>query len=262
MSMESSLCQSWTVQKRVIYALLMREIITRFGRENLGVLWLVAEPMIFTLGIAALWTAAGMAHGSSMPIIAFAITGYSSILLWRNCASRTAMAIEHNKLLLFHRNVRVVDLFIARSVIEIIGATASFVTLGTFFIMLGKMPLPVDPLKVLLGWGMLAWFGVCMALLIGAATGFSHIVEKLWHPTSYLLFPLSGAAFMVDWLTPEFQSVVLLLPMVHGVELLRDGYFGNAVRTHYDLGYMAVSCLVLTFVGLALSREAGRRVEG
>jgi capsular polysaccharide transport system permease protein len=50
-----SLLHSLGIQRRVLYALLMREIITRFGRENLGVLWLVAEPMLFTLGVATLW---------------------------------------------------------------------------------------------------------------------------------------------------------------------------------------------------------------
>ena len=64
-----------TIQWRVIRALLMREIITRFGRENIGVLWLFGEPMIFTLSVATLWKAAGMNHGSSLPIEAFAITG-------------------------------------------------------------------------------------------------------------------------------------------------------------------------------------------
>ena len=41
-----SLLHSLGIQRRVLHALLMREIITRFGRENLGVLWLVAEPML------------------------------------------------------------------------------------------------------------------------------------------------------------------------------------------------------------------------
>ena len=53
----TSFLHSLAIQLRVIRALLMREVITRFGRHNLGVLWLVAEPMIFTLGVAALWSA-------------------------------------------------------------------------------------------------------------------------------------------------------------------------------------------------------------
>ena len=235
----------------------MREVITRFGRDNLGALWLIAEPMIFTIGIVALWTATGMNHGSSLPIVAFAVTGYSSVLLWRNCANRTIMAIESNLPLLFHRNVKVIDVFLTRILLEIAGATASFAILATFFTSIGWMTAPVDLLKVIFAWFMLAWFGSALALAIGAGTAYSQIVEKLWGPASYLLFPLSGAAFMVDWLPSAFQKIILLLPMVHGVEMLRDGYFGNAVRTHYDVGYMAVSCLVLSLAGLYLTRDAG-----
>src|SRR5882672_10818859 len=95
-----SLLRSFAIQRRVLYALLMREVITRFGRENLGVLWLVAEPMLFTLGVATLWTAGGLNHGSNMPIVAFAVTGYSSVLMWRNAATRSSTAIENNKPLL------------------------------------------------------------------------------------------------------------------------------------------------------------------
>ena len=123
------------------------------------------------------------------------------------------------------------------------------------------MPAPVDLLEVVFGWLMLAWFGASLGLLIGAGTAFSEIVERLWHPAAYLLFPLSGAAFMVDWLPVGMQKFVLLLPMVHGTEMLREGYFGNVVATHYDVGYMASCCLILSLAGLYLVRQASRRVE-
>ncbi len=151
--------------------------------------------------------------------------------------------------MLFHRNVQVIDVLLTRIVLEIGGATGSFIVLSLFFIFIGWMPVPVDLLQVVFGWVMLAWFGASLALLIGAGAAFSPIVERLWHPAAYLLFPLSGAAFMVDWMPANLQQVVLLLPMVHGVEILREGYFGNVVRTHYDIGYMAVCCLVLSLGG-------------
>lgn len=65
---------------------------------------------------------------------------------------------------------------------------------------------------------------------------------------------------MVDWLPPAAQKTVLMLPMVHGVEILREGYFGSVVHTHYDLAYMASVNLVLTFLGLFLLRDAAKRV--
>jgi len=256
-----SFWRSLQIQRRVIHALLMREVITRFGRENIGVLWLIGEPMVFTLGITALWSAAGMSHGSTLPIVAFAITGYSSVLMWRNSVNRCNAGIQSNFNLLYHRNVRVLDVFVTRILLEMAGATASFLVLATFFTAIEWMALPADPLLVLGGWLMLAWFGTALAILIGAASAYSELVDRIWHPTAYLLFPLSGAAYMVDWLPANAQKVVLLLPMVHGVEMLREGYFGHIVRTYYDTAYMAQVNLVLTLLGLLLVRDAARRAE-
>ncbi len=259
--MEAALPRSFRIQLRVLHALLMREMITRFGRENLGVLWLMGEPMLFTLGVATLWSLAGLRHTSAIPIVAFAVTGYSSVLMWRNSATRCSSALLANKQLLFHRNVRVLDVFLTRIILEIAGATCSFVVLASLFMFIGWMPPPHDLLEVVAGWVMLAWFGASLALTIGAGTAFSEVVERVWHPTAYIMFPISGAAFMVDWLPPDLQKIVLLLPMVHGVEKLREGWFGNVVHTHYDLSYMAAWCLILSLAGLYLQWEAGRRVE-
>jgi capsular polysaccharide transport system permease protein len=258
----TTLLHSLRIQRRVIHALLMREVITRFGRENIGVLWLVGEPMIFTLGVAALWSAADMNHGSSIPIVAFAITGYSSVLVWRNTVGRCNSGIQQNLNLLYHRSVRAIDVFITRIILETAGATASFAILTVVFYAFEWIAAPADLLLVLCGWLMLCWFGAALAMLIGAATAYSELVDRLWHPTSYLLFPLSGAAFMVEWLPTAAQEVVLALPMVHGVEMVRDGYFGNAVRTHYDMSYMATANLVLTLAGLFVLRDAGWRRGG
>jgi capsular polysaccharide transport system permease protein len=253
--------RSLAIQGRVISALLMREVITRFGRQNLGALWLLVEPMLFTMGVAALWTLAGMKDFSPLPVVAFAITGYSSVLMWRNTVSRCNRAIRENASLLFHRNVRVFDVFISRALLEIAGATGSFVVLTLACIALEYIAPPQDALMVVGGWLMLGWFGMALAFLIGSAAAYGEVVDRIWQPASYLLFPLSGAAFMVDWLPPAGRETVLLLPMVHAVELLREGYFGSVVHTHYDMGYMALVNLALTLAGLALMRGAARRVE-
>ncbi len=256
----NSLATSWAIQRRVIGALLMREVLTRFGRHNIGFLWLFVEPMLFTLGVTVLWTLAGAAHGSSLPIAAFALTGYSSVLLWRNMPGRCIGAIIPNLALMYHRHVKVIDIFAARLLLEVAGATISFMVLGLFFSLIGWISPPEDIGKVLFAWFMIAWFGFSLAILMGSLSEQSEIVDKLWHPASYLLFPLSGAAFMVDALPTGMQELVLLLPMVHGIELLREGYFGSTFKAHYDIGYMAVFCAFMTLLGLAKMREISRKV--
>lgn len=255
-----SLRKSWAVQRRVIGALLMREVLTRYGRHNIGFLWLFVEPMIFTLGVTALWTFTGLHRGSSIPIVAFALTGYSSVLLWRNMPGRCVGAVIPNLSLMYHRNVKVIDIYAARLLLEVAGATISFTVLSLFFIAIGWIQPPEDIGKVIFAWFMLAWFGMSLALFVGALSEQSEIVDKVWHPLTYLTFPLAGAAFIVDALPPAAQQIILLLPMVHGVEMLRDGYFGSAFKPIYDIGYMASICLFLTLAGLAKMRQVARAV--
>jgi ABC-type polysaccharide/polyol phosphate export permease len=258
--MGTTLARTWSVQVNVVKALVMREILTRYGRHNIGFLWVFVEPMIFTLGVAAIWSLAKFNHGSNLPIFAFALTGYSSVLLWRNMPARCIGAIAPNIALMYHRNVKMLDVFVARLLLEAAGATMSFAILGIFFWAVGWLTPPEDILKVFFAWVLLAWFGASLAILMGALSERSHIVEKLWHPAAYLLFPLSGAAFIVDALPNSVREVVMLLPMVHGVELLREGYFGSNFRAHYDVSYVILWCLALTVLGLAQVRATSRLI--
>jgi len=254
------LMRSSMIEWRVIHALLLREILTRFGRHNIGFLWLFVEPMLFTLGVTALWTLTKSVHGSNLPIAAFALTGYSSVLLWRNMPARCIGAIEPNLSLMYHRNVRIFDIFAARLILEAGGAGISFVVLSVVFIAFGLIEPPENVLQVIGGWFMIAWFGVSLALFLGSLAQESELVDKLWHPAAYLLFPLSGSAFLVDALPAAGQHYILYLPMVHGVEYVREGYFGSRITAHYDLGYMAAINCGLLLLGLAKMRKVSREV--
>jgi ABC-2 type transport system permease protein/capsular polysaccharide transport system permease protein len=254
----SRLRDSWQVQMRVLGALLMRETLTRYGRHNIGFLWLFVEPMLFTLGVTTLWMLTKSAHGSDLPIVAFALTGYSGVLLWRNMPGRCIGALRGNLALLYHRNVKVLDIYLARVILEFAGATMSFSVLSIFFISIGMLDPPQDIVKLLGGWLLLAWFGASLAIFLGALSHQYELVDKIWHPLSYLLFPLSGAAFLVAALPAGAQQFVLYIPTVHGAELLREGWFGDRARAIYDLGYIIPVNLVLN----ALALLQVRRISG
>lgn len=253
--------RSFAIQIRIIKALIIREVITRFGRHNIGFLWMFLEPMLFTLGVTTLWTLVNVTHGTNIPIAAFALTGYSSLILWRNCSNRGVKAIEVNHSLLYHRNVRVIDVFAARLILEIMGTTASFLVLTIVFASIGLMNWPIDPLKVIYGWLLITWFAFSLGLIVGAVSERSEIIERVWHILTYLMFPLSGAAFMVDWFPQNIQQLLLWVPMVHATEMIRHGYFGFEFKTYENPAYLALVNSVMLLIGLALVRETGRRVE-
>ena len=250
-----TLAQGFAVQCRVVGALLIREMATRYGRSNVGFLWLFLEPMLFTVTVTALWaTVRDTGAHVGVPIAGMTLTGYSCVLLWRNSASRCMKAIQPNRALLHHRNVKVIDLFGARLLLELAGATTSFMVLALLFYVMGWLGAPVNLLPMVTAWAMLAWFSAGLGTLLGAASERSELVEKIWRPLSLVLFILSGPAFMVDWLPPPMREAVLWVPMVHFVEMLRGGFFGPIVTVHYDMAYMLSWCLGLSLLGVAASR--------
>src|SRR5437879_11101261 len=191
--------RSLAIQTRVIGALVMREIITRYGRHNIGFMWVFVEPMMFTAGVMAVRTLLHM-ETAKLPLVPFIVTGYSTVLLWRNTIGRCGNAIEPNRSLLHHRNVRVIDLFIARLLLEIAGATLSFMTLATLLTLAGLMSPPDDVLKCLGAWLLLAWFAMALGLIVGSLSATFDPVERIWHVLSYLFLPLSRAVYLVRWL--------------------------------------------------------------
>jgi ABC-2 type transport system permease protein/capsular polysaccharide transport system permease protein len=223
-------------------------------------LWLFVEPMLFTLGVAGIWSLIGMGHGYGISFAVFALTGYSSVLLWRNMPGRCIGALQNNLALMYHRNIKVGDIYAARLLLEFGGATISFASLSLLFIAVEWIEPPEDFLKVAAGWLLIAWFGCALAIMLGALSHMSELVDKLWHPFSYLLFPLSGAAFIVAALPPFAQELVLYIPTVHGIEFLREGFFGSRARAIYDLGYLIPFNMVLSLIALIALRYVSRRV--
>jgi len=256
------LLRALAIQRRVIFALIMREIITRYGRHNIGFAWLFAEPMLFTVGVTALWSVVHSGNsGHETNIIAFAVTSYSTVLVWRNTIGRCTLAVEPNASLLFHRNVQIIDLFIARIALEIAGITLSMVVLVTTLVVTGLIAPPADILTMAAGWALLAWYAAAMGLLIGGLCEYSELVERFWHPIAYFQLPVSGAFAMASWLPPGMRQIILYFPAANCAELFRFGYFGSSIKPYYDIEYVVIVCALLTWVGLAVVRDISAKVE-
>jgi capsular polysaccharide transport system permease protein len=253
--------RSLAIQTRVIGALVMREILTRYGRHNIGFTWVFVEPMMFTTGVLGIWSLLHT-HATRLPLVPFVVTGYATVLLWRNTINRCGNAVEPNRALLHHRNVRFVDLFVARLLLEVGGSTLSFMTLATLLTLAGAMSPPDDVLACVIAWLLLAWFSVSMGLLVGSLSVAFDPVERIWHVLSYLFLPLSGAFYMVDWLPSRVQFLAMLVPTVDCTELLREGFFGARVHAHYELGYLVVVNTTLLMIALLTAKRVSVTVEG
>ena len=214
-----------------------------------------------TVLIVLMWKFARANHFSSLNIVAFTLTGYPMVMMWRNASNRAIGAISSNQSLLYHRNVRVLDTLISRMLLEISGATIAQISIMMVMILIGWMPAPDDIFYMLLAWLLMAMFAFGLGMVICAIAYRFEAVGKIWGTLSFVMMPLSGAFFFVHSLPQQAQQVMLKLPMIHGTEMFRYGYFGASVTTHESPMYLLLCNLVLLWLGLAMIKQVSKGVE-
>jgi capsular polysaccharide transport system permease protein len=127
--------------------------------------------------------------------------------------------------------------------------------------MAGWMQPPSNLLTAISGWALLCWFAASLGLFIGALSEKGELVDRVWHIFTYLMFPLSGAGFLVEWMPASAQSVLSWVPMIHGTEMIRHGFFGSLIHPHYNPGFLACVNATLTVLGLAMSAQLRQHVQ-
>jgi len=243
-------------QFRIIGAIMMREMMTRFGRENLGFFWLMGEPLILTVGVMIIWSF--IRHDEhNVSVVAFALTGYALLTIWRHIVSSSVRCFRNNSGLLFHRNVHMVDTLVAKALLEAAGTGIAFFIAYTALYLL-ELIKPIDDVLILIGaWCLMAWFSFAVGLILACLSEIWEIVERFVQPVMYLMLPISGAFFMVDWLPLGLRHIAEYSPLIVPYEMFRGGLFGDEViNTYWNAWYLAGWCLLLTTIGLALVPRA------
>jgi capsular polysaccharide transport system permease protein len=246
-------------QLRVIHALFMRELLTRFGRSRIGYVWLVLEPMSLALMISTLHWASGHDLPNNIPIFLFYTLGYLPFMLFRSIVSRGANAVAANVPLLYHRNVKLFDVMVARNLME-----AGVCTIAIALVMLvasiyAKEP-PHQPVAFAMGLLLYALLAHGLAMLFATLMTIWEPFEHIVHPFTYIMMPLSGTFFMLEQMGTEQRELLLWIPLVHIAELCRWAQWGDRVVPYYDVSYVLWWIVALNLIGMAGLRVARPRI--
>lgn len=248
------------MQGRVIWALTLRETVTRFGREGLGMLWFIAEPAMFVIGVMIIFSAMEGSMNGILPAEYLAVS-YPTLLFWRNGTNRVVKAIDVNRALLHHQPIRPMDIIYSRILLEFGSSVAVFLVLYPIFVAVGICEWPANLLTMVLGYLMIIWFSFGFVLIIAGLAELSETIEKTSHIILYLMLPFSGV-FLPAFLVPEpYRHYLLYFPLVDCVEYFHHGYFGTRMPTYYHLDYTMMVNLAITLFGLAISGVAIKRVQ-
>ncbi len=246
------------VQLKVIHALMIRELVTRFGRENIGFLWIMAEPLLFAGLVGLVWTFLKGPENHGIGVVAFVISGYIPLTFLRHSFSRSVKIFQTNGALLYHRQVKILDFILVRVFIEVIGGMMAYIFAGSVLYFFDLFPVPSDVTSLVAGWAIYVFFVFSVCTILAPLSEMSEAMEKLVPISVYISIPFSGVFNMAAWLPSNVREPLMWSPLVSGMELMRAGLFGNLVTPHYDIAKAIGVILFCLVVGLTLTRRVRR----
>lgn len=253
--------RAFGIQCRVIGALMMRELHTRYGRENIGYLWLILEPMLLA-SIIGLIHARGVRFSSAgIDPVPLSLVGYCNFQTFRTIFNRAEGTIEHNIHLMYHRQISVFDILTARALLETAGTWVAFGILIGFATAVGVADPPARPLMLIVGMLLMVWLSFAGSMIICGLTHERRAIGRLVHPFTYVLMPLSGAFFQMNTLPAQARDILLWIPLPHIFEILRYGWFRAATIKYVDWFYLAEWLFLSTLIGLLLISVVRRRIH-
>jgi len=250
-----------STQANVVGALILRELHTRYGRENIGYLWMIGEPFLLGTAIALIHTAKAHNYGSDIHPIPFILLGYCIFIIFRGIIGRAEGTLEANMPLLYHRMVTVFDMLLARALLEVVSIGVTLAILLALAISLDFAQVPARPLALLASVAFMGWFSFALSMIVCAATHDRKTISRFVHPFVYIMFPLSGAFYMLEWLPEPYRTWMSWYPMTIIFELARYGQFEYAHDRYVDIPYLVLTCLALTFVGMVAIKLVRRHVH-
>ena len=235
---------------RVISALMLREMSSRYGRSPGGYAWALLEPL-GAIAVLTILFSAGLrirtpGLGVSWPL--FFCTGILCFQMYQRVSNATASALVYSRALLEYPGVTFMHAIIARFALNFL--TTLVVTWIVLAAVLGLSDTRaiLDPVPIAEALSMAAALGLGVGALNAYLTNAFPIWGSVWSIATTPLFFLSGILYVFEDM-PEFAREFLWWnPIIHLVSIMRRGFY-----PYYDAAFASPLYVMLVAMTLAVT---------
>ena len=240
---------------RVVLALVLREMGTRFGRSAGGYLWAVLEPLGGIVLLAIAFSLALRTPPMGTSFMLFYATGIVPFNLYRTMSSAVSSAVGSNKGLLTYPVVTLLDAVLAKFLLNMLTQLTVAVVLFVGIAAVFRPLINLDLAAVARALALAAVLGLGIGTLNCVLFGFFPTWKNVWGVLTRPLFILSGVFFIYESVPPEFQAVLWWNPLVHVIAVMRSGFYGTYHPQFVSYPYVLVIGLATFVLGAYLLRR-------
>lgn len=239
-------------RKAVIWALINREIISRFGKSYFGYVWIFLEPALHIAMWVLIFGIIRQRHVDGMSIYLFLLTGVVPFLYIQGYLSRCVRIINTARPLLNYQPVKVLDAPIATQAVDSCITIILFI-IGMLILMYINDPFIIySPLRIIYTLIELALF------LFGAGLIFSifgyYYIDAPFVTTIIMriLYFTSGAIIPLDFIPTQVRIYLELNPFYQIISLIRSAFLDSRIPHNISNSYVCLWVLFILLTGLTL----------
>ncbi|WP_281243847.1 ABC transporter permease [Jannaschia pohangensis] len=233
---------------RSIFALMLREMQTTYGRSPGGYIWALLEPVAGIALLTIIFSIGFRAPPLGPDFAPFYASGIVPFLFFTAVSTKVSQSIQFSRQLLAYPSVTFVDAILARILVNtmtqaIVGYVV-FTGVLVFYDMRGSL----DFAAIILSFAMTA------ALATGVGTLNCFLILKfpvwqiIWAILTRPLFLISCIFFLFDGIPQPYQDWLWFNPLVHVVGVMRSGFYAS-----YDASYASVAyVMAISMIGLVV----------
>ena len=221
----------------------------------MGAVWMLLEPLAHLLVVSVLYTYIRGRSLAGVEFPVFVLVGLAPFLLYRNISLRLMDSPRENRSLFAYKQIKPLDAYYARVVVESAIAIIVYAIIATGFAWWGFDMTIAFPLEwiAMVTFGLVFAFslGVVFSLIAHAMPAAKIVIRMMYFP----LYFISGVLIPPSYLPTAFMPVLLYNPFLHIIELIRAEVIPYYVMADgINLHYPATVTLTLSFVGLGAYR--------
>lgn len=237
---------------RTIFALILREISTTYGKSPGGYLWAVLEPTLALAVLSAIFSMAVRNPPLGESFALFYATGYLPFMAFNDVANKSATSLNYSKPLLQYPAVTFVDALLARAILHTL--THVLIAYVIFCGLAVIMDVDMRP-----DYPMLA-LGYLLAASVGFGVGcFNCFVmmsfpvwERIWQILTRPLIFISGLFLPYEAMPDLAQDILWWNPLIHIVGFIRKGIYDFYEGSYLSVIFPVVFAGLTLFMGLLL----------
>lgn len=245
---------AWVHQGRVIVAIMLRDIRTRFFGHGAGFLLAIAWPLAHILILLGIYAAAGRSapYGDSAAL--FFATGLAPFMTFSYMSRFVMYSIVMNRPLLDFPAVKITDILFARILLEGLGACCMVIVLASILALSGVDVSPRDPVEAALAFGAALLLGAGYGVVNGIICMAAHTWSTAYTLLTIVMYITSGVLFVPDALPEQIRTLITINPAIHLVEWMRSAYYEGYGTLVINKPYLLFCALSSHFGGLLAER--------